>query len=166
MFLCEISFYYYTLLFPYSDSLLTSIHSDIGGFLQYLLHHTTTDYTQLLPLSVLLHIIDDNVTTKSSTVLLATKELIFPLLHSYSTGLHDINNISCTDNDHLCQYRSVVTEYCLDKLCSKLQPVLLPMGDHSITVSNRQEHCEELQQLLNHLWSFCCTPLNDRDHYQ
>ena len=154
------------MLFSYSVSLLTSIHSDIDGFLQYLLLHTTTDCTQLLPLSVLLHIIDDNVTTKSDTVLLATKELMFPLLHSHTSGLRDITNVSCTNNDDLCQYRSVVSEYCMDKLCSKLHSGILPMGDPGITISNRQQHCEELRQLLNHLWSFCCTTLNDCDHYQ
>ena len=154
------------MLFSYSVSLLTSVHPDIDGFLQYLLLRTTTDCTQLLPLSVLLHIIDDNVTTKSDTVLLTTKELIFPLLYSHTSGLRDITNISCSDNDDLCQYRSVVTEYCMDKLCSKLQPSILPMGDHSITINNRQQHCEELRQLLNYLWSFCCTTLIDCDHYQ
>lgn len=162
--ICVIS-YYFKLLFLYSVNLLISICSDIEGFLQYLLFHTTTDCTQLLPLSVLLHVINSNVTRESNTVLLATKELIFPLLYAYSSGLQDINNVSSTDG-LWCQYRSSVTEYCLDKLCCKLQPRLLPTDDHGITFSDRQHHCEELKQLLNYLWSFCCTPLNDCDHHR
>ena len=145
---------------------MISIHSDIGEFLQYVLNHASIDCTQLLPLSALLHVITNNDITESNTVLLATKELMHPLLYSYSTGLQNIINTSSTDSANLCQYRSVVTEYCLDKLCCELQPKLLPTDDHGITLNSRQQHCKQLQQLLDHLWSSCCTPLYDRDHHQ
>lgn len=158
------------LLFPYSVSLLNSIHSDIDGYFRYLLHHTTADCTQLLPLSVLLHIVNNHNVTESSSVLLATKELLFPLIYSFSSGLQEINDTSSTDGASLCQYRSVVTEYCLDKLCYKIQSnvKLLPLDDDDdgITLNNRQRHCEQLQQLLNNLWSFCCTSLTDPNHHQ
>ena len=127
------------------------------------------DCTQLLPISVLLYILNNN-SSESSTVLLATKELIFPLIYIYSYSCNSLNisNISSTDNSSMCQYRSVVTEYCLDKLCYKLQSnvKLLPTDDHVITVSNRQQHREELEHLLNYLWSFSCTPLINPDHHQ
>ena len=127
------------------------------------------DCTQLLPLSVLLYIVNNSNSSESSTALLATKELIFPLIYSYSCNSLNISNISSTDNAaSMCQYRSVVTEYCLDKLCCKLQSYvkLLPADDDGITVSNRLQHCEELEQLLNYLWSFSCTPLINPDHHQ
>lgn len=167
IYLCDINGFN---AFSCSVSLLNSIHSSIDGFLQYLLIHTTTDHTHLLPLSVLLHIIihGNNDTPESSTILLAMREVVFPLLYSYSSGLQDISIISSTDNASLCQYRSVVTEYCLDKLCDMLRSnvKLLPTDDRGITLNNRTEYHEELQQLLNYLWSFCCTPLNNPDHYQ
>ena len=155
-------------LFPCSFNLLSSVYADIDEFLHYLLTHTTTGYTQLLPLSVLLHIVNNSCSSESSSVLLATKELIFPIIYSYSCNLLNISDISTTDNTSLCQYRSAVTEYCLDKLCCKLQSSvkLLPTDDHVMTLSNRQQHCQELEQLLNYLWSISCTPLISHDHYQ
>ena len=155
------------LLSTYSVSLLSSASSNISEYLQHLLLCPSIDCTQLLPLSVLLHIVHNinNHSSESSAVLFATKELVFPLIYSYSCNLQDIYNVS-SDNSGLCKYRSVVTEYCLNTLCHKLGSHDKPLttDDQRTTLSNRQQHCEELQQLLNYLWSYSCTPLTDSDH--
>jgi len=161
----------FKLFFPYSIDLLSLATSDISEFLQHLLLQPSIDCTQLLPLSVLLHIVNNNnnsYSSEPSAVLLATKELVFPLIYSYSRNLQDIYNISSTDNSGLCQYRSVVTEYCLDALCHKLgsHDKLLAIDNQMTTLSNRQQQCEELQLLLNYFWSYSCAPLTDPDHHQ
>ena len=158
-------------LFPYSVDLLSLATSDISEILQHLLLQPSIDCAQLLPLSALLHIVNNNnnsYSSEPSMVLLASKELVFPLINSYSCNLQDIYNISSTDNSDLCQYRSVVTEYCLNTLCHKLgsHDKLLATDDQMTTLSNRQQQCEELQLLLNYLWSYSCTPLTDPDHHQ
>ena len=158
--------YFSSCLFPYSADLSLAT-SDISEFLQHLLLHPSIDCTQLLPLSVLLHIVNNNnnsYSSEPSAVLLASKELVFPLIYSYSCNLQDIYNIS----SGLCQYRNVVTKSCLNTLCHKLgsHDELLATDNQMTTLSNRQQQCEELQLLLNYLWSYSCTPLTDPDHHQ
>ena len=103
---------------------LCLLHSDINKTLQYLLTHTTTNCSQLQSLSTLLP----------------------SLLYSYISGLHH----TTLNSNYLYQYRSVFTEYCLDKLNVK-QCTRVPSKGGGGTLNNRLKSCEELRQLLTRL---------------
>ncbi|XP_065904261.1 midasin-like isoform X2 [Dysidea avara] len=129
-----------------------SVLSDINKTLQYLLSHTTTSCSQLRPLSILSYYTSHNSCT--SDIL---KDLLPSLFYSYTSGLQDFTNtgnISDNNNSHLYQYRSVFTEYCLDKL--SVHQCIRP-SEGGVTLNNRLECCEELKQLLGHLWWSSCS---------
>jgi len=73
-------------------------------------------------------------------------------MYSYTSGLHH----TTLNSDHLYQYRSIFTEYCLDKL-SVDQCTRVPSEGGGVTLNNRLKSCEELRQLLTHLWLASCS---------
>ena len=140
---------------------LQSVHSDINQTLQYLLSHTTTNCSQLLPLSMLSYYTsNDNCTVDT------LKELLPSLLYSCTSGLQHFTNTGSTsdkDGSHLYQYRSVFTEYCLDKLC--VDQCMGP-SEGGVTLDNRLKSCEEMKQLLSHLWWSSCSDVIHPGRYQ
>jgi len=137
---------------------ITGLQSDTNKTLQYLLSHSTANCSLLLPLSVLSYYTNNNNCTSDTL-----RELLSSLLYSYSSGLQHFTNSDSSSDSLVYQYRSVFTEYCLDKLC-----VDWSMRPHEggVTLDNRLESCEELKQLLGHLWWSSCSDTIHPGRYQ